>query len=141
MKKLLLLSALLVFACSSDEGYDNSNSSSIEGRWNLTSQKINGINSNLDSCTLQSYMLLSENGSGLYYIYYTDFPDNPEIEPCGLDDTFDVNSTYITNNSFAMTWDYGEGDIESGTADVNNNSLTFTSLYDGDNYETTFVKD
>jgi len=35
---------------------------------------------------------------------------------------------------------FGEDDIESGTDDINNNSLTFTSLYDGDNYETTFVK-
>jgi hypothetical protein len=138
MKKLLLLSALLIFACSDD---DNSNSSSIEGRWNLTLQKVNGIDSNLDSCSLESYMLLSENGSGLYYIYYTDFPDDTQIEPCGLDDTFNVSSTFITNNSFSMTWNYDVDDIEEGTAEINSNILTFLSLYDGDNYETVFTKE
>ena len=138
MKKLLLLSALFLFACSDD---DNSNSSSIEGRWNLTSEKVNGVDSNLDSCSLQSYMLLSENGSGLYYIYYTDFPDDPQIEPCGLDDTFNVSSTYITNNSFSMTWNYDVDDFEQGTAEINNNILTFSSLYYGDNYETVFTKE
>ena len=66
MKKLFLLSALLIFACNSD---DNSNSSSIEGKWNLTSEKFNGVDSNLNSCSLQSYMLLSEDVNGLYYIY------------------------------------------------------------------------
>ena len=138
MKKLLLLSALFIFACSDD---DNSNSSSIEGRWNLTLQKVNGIDSNLDSCSLESYMLLSENGSGLYYIYYTDFPDDTQIEPCGLDDTFNVSSTFITNNSFSMTWNYDVDDIEEGTAEINSNILTFLSLYDGDNYETVFTKE
>jgi hypothetical protein len=138
MKKLLLLSALLIFACSDD---DNSNSSSIEGRWNLTLQKVNGIDSNLNSCNLESYMLLSENGSGLYYIYYTDYPDDPQIEPCGLDDTFNVSSTFITNNSFSMTWNYDVDDIEEGTAEINSNILTFLSLYDGDNYETVFTKE
>lgn len=138
MKRLLLLSALLIFACSDD---DNSNSSSIEGRWNLTLQKVNGIDSNLNSCNLESYMLLSENGSGLYYIYYTDYPDDPQIEPCGLDDTFNVSSTFITNNSFSMTWNYDVDDIEEGTAEINSNILTFLSLYDGDNYETVFTKE
>ena len=140
MKKLLLLSALLIFACSDDSG-DNSNLTSIEGKWNLSSQTYNGLAENLNSCDLESYMQLSNNGLGLYYIYYTDFPDNPEIEPCGLDSTFDVSSSLISNNTFSMTWDYGDGDIEAGEAVINNNTLTFTSVYDGDNYITTFTKD
>ena len=139
MKKLILLLFIpLVFTCSDD---DNLNTSSIEGRWNLNSQSINGIAQSIDSCSLQSYMLLSEEGSGIYYLYYTDFPDNPEIEPCGLDDTFDVSSSYITENTFSMTFDYGGGDTENGTAEINNNTLTFTSIYDGDNYETSFTKE
>ena len=141
MKKLLLLSALLIFACSTDDSDDNSNLTSIEGKWNLSSQTYNGLTENLNSCDLESYMQLSNNSSGLYYIYYTDFPDNPEIEPCGFDSTFDVSSSLISNNTFSMTWDYGDGDIEAGEAVINNNTLTFTSVYDGDNYITTFTKD
>ena len=40
-----------------------------------------------------------------------------------------------------MTFDYGGGDTENGTAEINNNTLTFTSIYDGDNYETSFTKE
>ena len=86
-------------------------------------------------------MQLSSNGLGTYYIYYTDFPDNPEIEPCGLDSTFDVISTYMSGISFTMTWDYGDGDNEVGEAVINDNILTFTSVYEGVNYVTTFTKD
>jgi len=138
MKKLILLSVFLIFACSDD---DNSNLSSIEGKWNLTSEKINGIDLNINSCSLQSYMLLSENGSGLFYIYYTDYPNDPTIEPCGLDETIDVSSTYITNNRFSMTWKYDIDDIQDGTAEINNNILTFSSLYYGDDYEIVFTKE
>ena len=141
MKKLLLLFALLIFACSNDEGYDNSNPTSIEGKWNLSSQTYNGVAENLSSCDLESYMQLSSNGSGTYYIYYTDFPDNPEIEPCGLDSTFDVISTYMSGIFFTMTWDYGDGDNEVGEAIINDDILTFTSVYEGANYVTTFTKD
>ena len=137
MKKLLLLSALFIFACSSDD----SNSTSIEGKWNLNSQSYNNIPENLNSCDIESYMQLSDNGLGLYYIYYTDFPNNPEIEPCGFDGTFDVSSSLISNNTFSMTWDYGEGDIEVGEAVINNNTLTFTSVYEDYNIVTTFTKD
>ena len=137
MKKLTTISLILLFSCSSNDSSENS----IEGKWNFTGLKTNGADYNLDSCSLQSYMLLSENGSGLYYIFYTDYPDNPEIEPCGLDDTYNVSSTYITGNSFSMTWDYGGGDVENGTAELNNNTLIFKSIYDGVNYENSFTKD
>jgi hypothetical protein len=140
MKKLLLLSAILIFACSSDDN-NYSNLTLIEGKWNLSSQTYNGVAENLSSCDLESYMQLSSNGSGTYYIYYTDFPDDPEIEPCGLDSTFDVISTYMSGISFTMTWDYGDGDNEVGEAVINDNILTFTSVYEGVNYVTTFTKD
>ena len=137
---LILLACVLSCSDGVDNNY-NSNLTSIAGKWNLTSQSYNGIAENLSSCDLESYMQMSNNGSGIYYIYYTDFPDNPEIEPCGLDSTFDVISTYISSNSFSMTWDYGDSDIENGTAEINNNILTFTSTYEGDNYQYTFTKD
>ena len=137
---LILLACVLSCSDGDDNNY-NSNLTSIAGKWNLTSQSYNGIAENLSSCDLESYMQMSNNGSGIYYIYYTDFPDNPEIEPCGLDSTFDVISTYISSNSFSMTWDYGDSDIENGTDEINNNILTFTSTYEGDNYQYTFTKD
>ena len=54
MKKLLLLSTLLIFACSSD---DSSNSDySIDGIWNLISRTIDGEAQELDSCELESHL-------------------------------------------------------------------------------------
>ena len=140
MKKLLLLSALVVFACSNDDSNDT-NSTSLEGIWNLSSQSYNDIPEDLNSCDLETYMQLSNNGSGFIYVYYTDFPDNPEIEPCGLDVTYGVDSSLISNNTFSMTWDYGDGDVEVGEAVINNNRLTFTSVYEGDTYVTIFTKE
>lgn len=137
---LILLACVLSCSDGDDNNY-NSNLTSIAGKWNLTSQSYNGIAENLSSCDLESYMQLSSNGSGTYYIYYTDFPDNPEIEPCGLDSTFDVISTYMSGIFFTMTWDYGDGDNEVGEAVINDNILTFTSVYEGANYVTTFTKD
>ena len=136
MKKLLLLSALLIFACSDN---DNSNSSSIEGKWNLTSEKFNGVDSNLNSCSLQSYMLLSEEGDGLYYIYYTDFPDDPQIEPCGLDFTFNITFSETSNNVYSMNWEDNDFNV-TGTADVNNNILTFNYTDEGEYFESNFTK-
>jgi hypothetical protein len=40
-----------------------------------------------------------------------------------------------------MSWNYDVDDIEEGTAEINNNTLTFSSLYDGDSYVTTFTKE
>ena len=50
MKKLLLLSALLIFACSSDD------STSVDGRWNLISITDCGYVQELNYCALQSYI-------------------------------------------------------------------------------------
>ena len=56
MKKLLLLSAILIFACSSD---DSSNDDSIEGIWYLVSSTVDGEIQELDSCELESYLDIS----------------------------------------------------------------------------------
>ena len=40
-----------------------------------------------------------------------------------------------------MNWDYGDGDEENGTAEINSNILTVNSTYDGDNWETKFTKE
>ena len=67
MKKLLLLSALLIFACSSDDSNDN-NTNSIDGRWDIVSITENGVQIELNSCTVQTYMMLN-NGQGSVYVY------------------------------------------------------------------------
>ena len=56
MKKIILLSALLIFACSSD---DSSNDDSIEGIWYLVSSTVDGEIQELDSCELESYLDIS----------------------------------------------------------------------------------
>jgi len=140
MKKLILLLFIpLVFACSDDS--DNSNPLSIVGRWNLTSVKYNGSYETLNSCDLESYMIFNQNGSGTGYTYYTDYPDNPEIEPCGLDFTVDISYLETSNNTYSMNFDYGEGDVANWTAEINSNILTFYSTIDGDSWETKLTKD
>ena len=127
MKKLLLLTfALFLFAC--DGGDDNgTNPTSIEGRWNLTSITYEGVEEDLNYCDLETYIELNNNGTGIYYLYYTDWPENPEIEPCGLDEMFDITFANTSSNTYSMVVDWEESDA-SGTATVNNNVLTFSGL-------------
>ena len=54
MKKLLLLCALLIFACSSDDSFNSDYS--ISGIWNLISRTIDGEVQELDSCELESHL-------------------------------------------------------------------------------------
>ena len=102
MKKLLLLSALLIFACSSDEG-TNSNSTSFEGRWNLNSISENGVEIH-DSCDLETYMVLSESNTGTYYQYYS---DDPDTEPCGLDATYQLTWSQVNGSNYNISFDFG----------------------------------
>ena len=138
MKKLLLLSALLIFACSSDSD-GNSNTSSVEGRWNLSSSSNNGVEENLNYCDLKTYIELNNDGSGLGYVYYTDTPNNPEIEPCGLDFTFNITFSETSNNVYSMNWEDNDFNV-TGTADVNNNILTFNYTDEGEYFESNFTK-
>ena len=125
-KTFLFFSAILIFGCSSDDN-DNSNSSSMEGRWNLTSMSFQGVEQDLNSCDLETYIELNNSGTGIYYLYYTDWPDNPEIEPCGLDEMFDITFANTSSNTYSMVVGWEESDA-SGTATVNNNILTFSGL-------------
>jgi len=128
MKKLLSLTfALSLFACDSGDDNDNSNSSSIEGRWNLTYMTFQGVEQDLNSCDLETYIELNNSGTGIYYLYYTDWPDNPEIEPCGLDEMYDITFANTSSNTYSMDVDYEES-VSSGTATINNNVLTFSGL-------------
>ena len=138
MKKLLLLSAFIIFACSSDSD-GNSNTSSVEGRWNLSSSSNNGVEENLNYCDLKTYIELNNDGSGLGYVYYTDTPNNPEIEPCGLDFTFNITFSETSNNVYSMNWEDNDFNV-TGTADVNNNILTFNYTDEGEYFESNFTK-
>ena len=102
MKKLFLLSALLIFACSSDEG-NNSNSTSFEGRWNLNSISENGVEIH-DSCDLETYMVLSESNTGTYYQYYS---DDPDTEPCWLDVTYQLTWSQVNGSNYNISFDFG----------------------------------
>ena len=138
-KTFLFFSAILIFGCSSDDN-DNSNSSSIEGRWNLTSMSFQGVEQDLNSCDLETYIELNNSGTGIYYLYYTDWPDNPEIEPCGLDVMYDITFANTSSNTYSMDVDFEES-VASGTATVNNNVLTFSGLtFEGLPFEDMFTK-
>ena len=138
-KTFLFFSAILIFGCSSDDN-DNSNSSSIEGRWNLTSMSFQGVEQVLNSCDLETYIELNNSGTGIYYLYYTDWPDNPEIEPCGLDEMYDITFANTSSNTYSMDVDFEES-VASGTATVNNNILTFSGLtFEGLPFEEMFTK-
>ena len=65
MKKLLLLSALLIFACSCDDGSDDNPlpAYTVEGKW-LWSPSENRIDAN----TMYEYL------EGTIYTYYGDYP-------------------------------------------------------------------
>ncbi|MAP05622.1 MAG: hypothetical protein CMP79_03155 [Formosa sp.] len=102
MKKLTLLSALLIFACSSDDS-DNSNSKSFEGRWNLNSISENGVEIH-DSCDLETYMVLSESNTGTYHQYYS---DDPDTEPCGLDATYQLTWSQVNGSNYNISFDFG----------------------------------
>ena len=139
MKNLFyLFLAVTIFACSTDSD-GNSNTSSVEGRWNLTLSSNNGIEENLNYCDLETYIELNNDGSGLGYVYYTDTPNNPEIEPCGLDFTFNITFSETSNNVYSMNWEDNDFNV-TGTADVNNNILTFNYTDEGEYFESNFTK-
>lgn len=133
MKKLLFTFCFLFLTCADNGDSD----SSIAGRWNLTSLSENGIVDNLSSCDLKSYMILSENNSGIYYQYYTDY-DNLEIEPCGLDLTSNIILEYVKENTYLVTFTSNyDGFTQTGSAEINNDVFT----YSYDNIEAIFIKE
>ena len=98
MKKLLflfMLPALGFVSCSGDDEVD-----SIVGRWNLFSiTDYNNQKENLNSCDLQTFLNFNIDGKGKFNLFYTDYPDNPEIEPCGIDVIWDFTYSYEKNQN------------------------------------------
>ena len=129
MKKLLLLSALLIFACSSDD--DNSNdsndSNSIEGRWNFISSTDCGEISH-NSCDLESYMTLN-NGLGEITFYYN-LDENENPIPCQIVDYIDVTYSAGSNSqNYILSINGGDFD-EPLSAIVDGNTLTLTETFE-----------
>jgi hypothetical protein len=80
MKKLTyLFLALLIFACSDDEGGNNANDDSsndpILGTWSLVSWELDGQIQNLDSCDFLSYIMFNSDLSFERIWYETVFGD------------------------------------------------------------------
>lgn len=63
MKKLLLLSALFVFSCSSDDESEPNEINDLIGTWYLVSWELDGQSQNLDSCDLMSYIMFNSNSN------------------------------------------------------------------------------
>ena len=127
MKKLLLLSALIIFACSGDDNSsDSDDSNSIEGDWDLISSTDCGENDESnDSCDLESYMTLT-NGTGQAYIYDNE-DENGGTGPCQFIGSFDISySVGSSNRNYIFSIQGGE----ALSADVDGNTLTLTETYD-----------
>ena len=126
MKKLLLLSALLIFSCSKDDDKSN-DSNSIEGRWNIISRTDCGNIQVSSSCELKSYLTLND-GIGEYTSYNT-FNDgnDTDVIPCQVVDV----STDITYSAGPNSQSYIISANGSETsAIVDGNTLTLIDTYD-----------
>tara|TARA_S200000501_G_scaffold218306_1_gene204860 strand:- start:1942 stop:2373 length:432 start_codon:yes stop_codon:yes gene_type:complete len=143
MKNLFLLLFIpLVFACSDDDS--NEESGSIEGRWYLTEYYEDGEELILEECDLESYMDLSDGGTGEYYLYYTDGPP----DPCGLDIIYSLDYYSVPNtvNIFSITIDFGNGSYSIAEGVLEGNTLRFTGVdvggeNDGVDFITIYTRD
>lgn len=137
MNKLLFLFAtLLLVSCSSG---DSANSDSIVGKWYLSTLLFNQEQEILDNCDIQSYLEITTGESGKYYLYYS---DDLETEPCGLDIIYDLTYYRVDGSkNYKLTFEFGDDDYQTGDVVINNDTLTFTSEYDGNIYIYTFLKD
>ena len=127
----------LVLACSDDDS--NEESGSIEGRWFLTEYYEDGEELILEECDLESYMDLSDGGTGEYYLYYTDGPP----DPCGLDIIYSLDYYSVPNtvNIFSITIDFGNGSYSIAEGVLEGNTLRFTGVdVGGENDGVDFIK-
>ena len=125
MKKLLLLSALLIFSCSKDDDKSN-DSNSIEGRWKIVSTMDCGRNQELSSCQLESYLTLSD-GIGAY-TSYNNFDEDEAVIPCQVVDVF-TDITYSTGpNSQSYIIKFSNEEIFP--AIIDGNTLTIMDTYE-----------
>jgi len=116
MKKLLLLSALLIFACSSDDSTSD-DSTSIEGRWNLDYYTDCGTpDPYMTTCELSSYIIFN-NGSGELIGY----SDDEGFTDCLPEEAIELTYDTMPNNPNTYIVTYGDDAIN---CTVNGNTLT-----------------
>tara|TARA_B100000780_G_scaffold90361_1_gene62432 strand:+ start:408 stop:797 length:390 start_codon:yes stop_codon:yes gene_type:complete len=128
MKKIIyLFLTVLIVGCSGSSG---GGSVSFVGNWQLNSITENGVDVH-DSCDLESYMVLTNSNTGVYYQYYS---DDQETEPCGLDASYNLTWSQIEGSSYLITFE--DGSSSSYTA-VLTNVLTLDVL---EGYKLIFTK-
>ena len=124
MKKLFLLSAFLIFSCSSDDNADESDVNELIGSWVLNSSKTqDGV-----ELTWPSYICSIGNET---YTFYDDFTfdfvgyHSSVAGDCEINITDIYSGTYsILSNEATLTSD---GESESAQYQVIDNQVIFTS--------------
>ena len=124
MKKLFLLSAFLIFSCSSDDNADESDVNELIGSWVLNSSKTqDGV-----ELTWPSYICSIGNET---YTFYDDFTfdfvgyHSSVAGDCEINITDIYSGTYsILSNEATLTSD---GESESAQYQVIDNQLILTS--------------
>jgi len=142
MKKLLLLFIPLMFFFGCEEGDEENMGLQLNGVWLHSELMVNGAQENFDWCSEQSHLEFFNNWSANYNEYYTDFPENPAIEPCEPYLAFNITYEATSESNYLMTWtnDYEPG--LSGNALVNGNTLIFSAItIEGLSLQWTFIKD
>ena len=126
MKKLILLSTLLIFACSSDDSNDNNNQNSIIGNWQLSCICEDGLpveGNSLTVCELQSNMTFLESNTGNYELY-----DEDGFEGDCIMESIDLTWNQESSISYSITA-YGDepgsslGIIDGNTLSINDNGI------------------
>ena len=93
MKKLILISALLILGCSGDDDSNNPTSNPLIGTWTIQSHVVAGSAWVLNSCDLQESYVVTENT-----LTHREYEDNQcGYTECTLTE-YDVFSYTIDNN-------------------------------------------
>ena len=121
MKKLLLLSALLIFACSSDDSNDNSSDTSIIGQWYVIKYEFyeDGVLDNVENVKqretngCRSYLELKSDYTLEFVAYFSDCS--------GFDgQTFGTWEMLENTNQLRLNYNSGTFDWTILTFDENN---------------------
>lgn len=129
MKKLLLLSALFILSCSSDDESEPNEFNDLIGTWYLVSLELDGQSQNLDSCDLMRYIMFNSNSSFSRIWYETVSGD------CIIDGNDTGSFVYsLENNSITLEFE----DVDDGAQtellnvlELTNFSLQFSWVEEG----------
>lgn len=141
MKTIKLFFAFLLFAgvasCSSDDdGNTNepADQDRIVGEWRIQSLSIDGEQTELSECDLQSRIVFSANGN----ITVTSFYEDVDSEQC-VSEVYTETWEYRGNNVYRITDEDGPTDVTI-TFSNNNNTFTITEENEEGSYTATYVR-